>query len=87
MFQPVPTLGDYLEVAEELENPDFYLDANGTPTRSSSHAKLAVRITARDKMLPDYAFYALQWLQIQGMWDGHEVTAENVKKVQVAEAG
>jgi hypothetical protein len=74
-------LGDLIEAADELDNPDFYLDAAGAPTRDSEQAVLAVRVVKTDVLDPGYLYYALGYLELQGLWKEHELSASALLEV------
>ncbi len=69
----IRTLGDIARVTVGRD-ADFWLvrrgseETVGTPTNEFNPQHIAIKVTRRDIILPDYLFYVLQYLHSQGYW-------------------
>lgn len=75
------TLGDLIDVGQNVENPDFFFQRQGSPDsigkvtknpekKTDSWWGIKVKEEAREIILPDYLYYALMNLHSTGHWKG-----------------
>ncbi len=51
-----------------MRKADFWLTADGQPTRTFKKGYIGIKIRRTDVLLPDYAYYMLMHLAHQGIW-------------------
>jgi hypothetical protein len=95
LLESAHRLGDLCDIAIGMEDADFWLhrrhdiDHVGEPTKEYAPEHIGIRVKRTDILLPDYLFYAMQYLQMRGYWKQHSygmlklvnIRVEDVKKV------
>jgi hypothetical protein len=90
-------LKDLAEVGTNFEDAHFWLirkgtpDAIGTPTKEFKDEHIGIGVVRTDIINPDYLYYALMNLQMQGYWREHargmlklvSIRTEDVKNIRL----
>jgi len=89
-------LEDLATIKTNMKDADFWLvrkgtpNALGTPTKQFSEEHIGIKVTS-DKVLPDFLFYAMEFVKSGGYWHRHHygtlrlkhIRVEDVKKLEV----
>lgn len=90
-------LGDLCDIAIGKEDADFWLvrrhdiEHVGEATKEYNPQHIGIKVVRTDVLLPDYLYYAMQYLHMQGYWRKHakgmlklvNIGVEDVKKVRL----
>lgn len=74
LFENSYRLGDLCTIAIGMEDADFWLvrrhdlDKVGEPTKEFNPQHIGIKVTRTDVLLPDYLYYAMQFLHMKGYW-------------------
>jgi hypothetical protein len=79
------TLGDLAKVKKDMRKADFWLTADGQPTRTFKKNYIGIKIQRTDILIPDYAYYMLMHLANQGVWF-KPLTVEQVRSLPLQTA-
>tara|TARA_Y100000034_G_scaffold125038_1_gene174070 strand:+ start:772 stop:1413 length:642 start_codon:yes stop_codon:yes gene_type:complete len=79
------TFGDLAKVNKDMRKADFWLMADGQPTRTFKKSYIGIKIRRTDVLIPDYAYYMLMHLANQGVWF-KPLTVEQVRSLPLQSA-
>lgn len=88
------TLGDLIDVGQNVKNPDFYFQRQGSPGSIGTVAKtleektdswwgIKVKEEAGGVILPDYLYYALMNLHSTGLWKRMARGTTNLQSIRL----
>jgi hypothetical protein len=76
-------LGDLCEIKTNFPEADFWLSVHtGTPTRSYAPGLVGIKVTATEQLIPNFLFYAMEYLEMKGLWRAGGPTVEAVRNVE-----
>lgn len=91
LFESDLRLKDYITVTVGDENADFWmirrgsLETVGQPTREFNPQHLSITVTDTDRILPDYLFYAMTHMWMQGAFKGMASGVTNLVNIRVSD--
>jgi len=77
-------LRELCRVKRGQKDSDFWLKEDGKPTRDFDPTLIGIKVTRKDVLVPDYAYYAMEYLTMQGKWNTDKLTVENVNNIEVS---
>lgn len=87
------TLAQVADIKVNFPDADFWIvrrgseDAVGSPVREFNSEHLGVKVTRTDILDPNYLYYALQYVKMQGYWKGRAhgtLRLKNIRKEDLA---
>jgi hypothetical protein len=81
-------LGDYISVSIADTEADFWVIRRGSPNRIGRPVRLyapehyGIRITARDKLDPNFLFYMFEYLANQGYFRSKMIGSTNLVNIR-----
>lgn len=78
-------------IGVNMEDADFWLTRKGTekavgkPVKDFTSENIGVKVTATDKVNPDYLFYVFMHLHQSGYWQAHAHGTLGLKNISVSD--
>lgn len=79
----------FAKISTNMRDADFWLTRKGSnktvgkPTREYSPEHIGIKVTATDKILPDYLYYVFEHLHTQGYWQQHSAGALDLQHIRI----
>lgn len=89
LFEQAYRLGDLATIAIGMEDADFWLvrrhgiETVGEPTKEFNPQHIGIKVTRTDVLLPDYLYYAMQYLHMKGYWQQKAFGATKLVNIRV----